>query len=78
MSKLSPSLKALINAPFARPGPAPAPSRVHQVYQEIAREAKEREFGKRPWLTLSVRIDRTVAMQAELTQSVCRLRLPLR
>ncbi|KAH8881674.1 hypothetical protein GQ53DRAFT_754127 [Thozetella sp. PMI_491] len=53
MSKLSPSLKALVNAPFARPGPAPAPTQIRQVYQDIAREAKERSFGRRPWLTLS-------------------------
>lgn len=53
MSKLSPSLKALVNAPFARPGPAPAPNYIRLVYQQIAQEASDKQFGKRPWLTLA-------------------------
>ncbi|KAK1760117.1 hypothetical protein QBC47DRAFT_408224 [Echria macrotheca] len=53
MSKLSPSLKALINAPFARPGQAPAPRGIRDIYQGIAQEARERRYGERPWLTLS-------------------------
>jgi hypothetical protein len=55
MSKLSPSLKALINAPFARPGQAPAPRHIRDVYTRIANEARERKYGDRPWVTLSVR-----------------------
>jgi hypothetical protein len=55
MSKLAPSLKALINAPFARPGQAPAPRHIRDVYTRIAREARERQYGDRPWITLSVR-----------------------
>ena len=54
MSKLAPSLKALINAPFARPGQAPAPRHIRDVYARIAREARERQYGERPWVTLSV------------------------
>lgn len=54
MSKLSPSLKGLINAPFARPGQAPAPRHIRDVYTRIANEARERQYGERPWLTLSV------------------------
>jgi hypothetical protein len=54
MSKLSPSLKALINAPFARPGQAPAPHHIRDVYTRIAHEARERKYGDRPWVTLSV------------------------
>lgn len=54
MSKLVPSLKALINAPFARPGQAPAPRHIRDVYARIAREARERQYGERPWVTLSV------------------------
>ena len=57
-SKLAPSLKALINAPFARPGQAPAPANIHAVYTRIAHEARERNYGTRPWLTLSVRSSR--------------------
>lgn len=54
-TKLSPSLKALINAPLARPGQTPAPPRIKELYQQIAREARERQYGVRPWLALSVR-----------------------
>jgi hypothetical protein len=54
MSKLSPSLKALINAPFARPGQTPAPRRINDVFTRIAHEARERQYGERPWLTLAV------------------------
>ena len=53
-SKLAPSLKALINAPFARPGQAPAPANIQAIYTRIAHEARERNYGTRPWLTLSV------------------------
>lgn len=53
-TKLSPSLKALINAPLARPGQTPAPPRIKELYQQIAREARERQYGVRPWLALSV------------------------
>lgn len=56
MSKLAPSLKALINAPFARPGQAPAPRHIRDVYTRIALEARERQYGDRPWVTLSVRL----------------------
>lgn len=54
MSKLSPSLKALINAPFARPGPCAAPAKIRDVYQAIARDAAQRQLGVRPWLAISV------------------------
>ncbi|QUC21687.1 uncharacterized protein UV8b_05930 [Ustilaginoidea virens] len=53
MSKLPPSLKALINAPFARPGPTPAPPGIRDVYERIARDAAARELGTRPWLAIS-------------------------
>ncbi|KAK3305701.1 uncharacterized protein B0T15DRAFT_416456 [Chaetomium strumarium] len=53
MSKLSPSLKALINAPFARPGQAAAPRHIRDIYARIAHEARERKYGERPWVTLS-------------------------
>ena len=55
MSKLSPTLKALVNAPFSRPGPSPAPARIRAVYESILTEAAEKNYGTRPWLTLSVR-----------------------
>ncbi|GAB0135212.1 hypothetical protein EsDP_00003558 [Epichloe bromicola] len=53
MAKLSPSLKALVHAPFARPGPAPAPTIIRDVYQSIARDAADRKLGTRPWLAIS-------------------------
>lgn len=53
MTKLSPALKGLINAPFARPGQTPAPANIRGVYERIAREASERKYGQNPWLTLS-------------------------
>lgn len=54
MAKLSNSLKALINAPFARPGPTPAPAIMRDVYASIAREAAQKKIGTRPWLAISV------------------------
>lgn len=56
MSKLSPSLKTLINAPFARPGLCPAPnpaSKLRDVYASIASEAAQRHVDPQPWIALS-------------------------
>ncbi|KAL7804852.1 hypothetical protein V8C44DRAFT_361524 [Trichoderma aethiopicum] len=59
MSKLSPSLKALINAPFARPGPhriakgAAAAAAVGDLFRGIAGEARGRGVGSRAWLAIS-------------------------
>ncbi|KAF9880350.1 conserved mitochondrial protein [Colletotrichum karsti] len=53
MSKLSPSLKALINAPFARPGQSAAPAHIREVYQTIAGDAAKKNLGPKPWLALS-------------------------
>ncbi|KAL2268453.1 hypothetical protein VTJ83DRAFT_3299 [Remersonia thermophila] len=66
MSKLSPSLKALINAPFARPGQVPAPPHMRQVYTRIAREAAERRYGHRPWIALSAAATVTLNSPASL------------
>ncbi|TQV92068.1 hypothetical protein V2A60_004374 [Cordyceps javanica] len=52
-TKLSPALKALINAPAARPGPCPAPSQIRDVYARIAQDAAARKLGQRPWVVLS-------------------------
>ena len=54
-TKLSPALKALINAPFAKPGPCPAPSKIRDVYSRIAQDAATYKLGQRPWLIISVR-----------------------
>ncbi|OAA77274.1 hypothetical protein LEL_04097 [Akanthomyces lecanii RCEF 1005] len=52
-TKLSPALKALINAPFAKPGPCPAPSKIRDVYSRIAQDAATHKLGQRPWLIIS-------------------------
>ncbi|KAK0725272.1 hypothetical protein B0H67DRAFT_481798 [Lasiosphaeris hirsuta] len=67
MSKLAPSLKGLINAPFARPGQAPAPRQIRDIYQRIAQEAKDRNYGEKPWLTLSAAATFTLNSPASLT-----------
>ncbi|KAL6407782.1 hypothetical protein AUP68_08807 [Ilyonectria robusta] len=53
MSKLSSSLKALVNAPFSRPGPLPAPGQVQDLFQSIARDASKRNLGVNSWLAIS-------------------------
>ncbi|KAJ2974327.1 hypothetical protein NQ176_g6120 [Zarea fungicola] len=47
-TKLSPVLKALINAPFSKSGPCPAPNAIHDVYARIAQDAAKRKLGTRP------------------------------
>ncbi|KAK0713162.1 hypothetical protein B0T26DRAFT_651536 [Lasiosphaeria miniovina] len=66
MSRLSPALKGLINAPFARPGQAPAPPRIRDIYQSIAHEARTRLYGERSWLTLSAAATFTLNSPASL------------
>jgi len=54
-TKLSESLKALINAPAARPGPAPVNSRrARSLFLDIARQAEGKGVGPRPWVTMCV------------------------
>ncbi|PSR74088.1 hypothetical protein BD289DRAFT_347185, partial [Coniella lustricola] len=53
MSKLSPALKELINAPFARPGPAKAPAGIGKLYERIASKAQTQSLGPKPWIVLS-------------------------
>ncbi|KAG8162216.1 hypothetical protein KVR01_007981 [Diaporthe batatas] len=53
MSKLSPALKELVNAPFSRPGPAKAPVGIAKIYERIASEAHSKNLGPRPWIVLS-------------------------
>lgn len=54
MSKLSPALKELVNAPSSRPGPAKAPIGISKIYERIASEAHSKKLGPRPWIVLSV------------------------
>ncbi|KAB8296852.1 hypothetical protein EYC80_002263 [Monilinia laxa] len=53
MSKLSPSLKNLIHAPYSRPGYAPAPQNIRSVFQKIGEEASQKNVGLPSWLTIS-------------------------
>ena len=53
MSKLSGPLKALINAPHARPGPVASSKKVVSVYNAIARDAASKGVGLPAWLTIS-------------------------
>lgn len=55
MSKLSPALKALINAPFAKPNTLPATPKIYSVYESIHKEAQKRNVGQPAWLSFSVR-----------------------
>ncbi|KAG9194501.1 alpha-1,3-mannosyltransferase [Alternaria panax] len=53
MSKLSPTLKSLINAAHSRPGPVPAPPQIQAVYKRVEQEATERKLGRPSWLSIS-------------------------
>lgn len=68
MSKLSPSLKALVNAPFSRPDPTAAPARIREVYQGIANDAAKRNVGVKPWVALSVCLN-TMSLPTKLAKT---------
>ncbi|KAK4652949.1 hypothetical protein QC762_503840 [Podospora pseudocomata] len=53
LSSLRPSLKKLINAPFASPATTPAPPQIRNIYQRLSREAKSRKYGERSWITIA-------------------------
>ncbi|KAL6863254.1 hypothetical protein ACO1O0_003499 [Amphichorda felina] len=54
MSSLSSSLKALIGAPHARPGPLAVSSpQLRAVLSSIASEASSHQLSPRPWIALS-------------------------
>ncbi|KAJ5118492.1 hypothetical protein N7448_010198 [Penicillium atrosanguineum] len=53
MSRLSNSLKALINAPAARPSTVPAPANISAVYSKIAQTARAKNVSQPSWLALS-------------------------
>jgi len=53
MARLSPTLKALINTPHARPNTIPAPKGISSVYERIAQDAALRNVGQRSWLALA-------------------------
>ncbi|KAE8140368.1 hypothetical protein BDV38DRAFT_28959 [Aspergillus pseudotamarii] len=53
MPKLPNSLKALINAPKARPNTVPAPPNIRSVYQKIQQTAQSNNVSQPAWLALS-------------------------
>ncbi|CAP74197.1 hypothetical protein E8E15_009785 [Penicillium rubens] len=53
MSRLSISLKALINAPAARPSTVPAPANITSVYQKIQETAQSKKISQPSWVALS-------------------------
>ncbi|CAI7609614.1 unnamed protein product [Penicillium glandicola] len=53
MSRLSTSLKALINAPSARPSTVPAPANITSVYQKIQQTAQSKQISQPSWVALS-------------------------
>lgn len=53
MSKLSPRLKALINAPHAFPHTIKSPPNIRSIYNAIASSATTHSIGVPAWLTLS-------------------------
>ncbi|KAK4052459.1 hypothetical protein OIV83_002261 [Microbotryomycetes sp. JL201] len=71
-TKLSPTLKALVNAPRARGGPIPAPSQVHttnKLFDRVKESALERGLGKHAWLTLSA----ATLVTLNSPETLCRL-----
>ncbi|KAF2273026.1 uncharacterized protein EI97DRAFT_384404 [Westerdykella ornata] len=66
MSKLSPSLKGLINAAHARPGITPAPHNIDALYSKIEREASTRKLGRPSWLALSTAATMTMNSPASM------------
>ena len=54
MSKLSEAVKALINAPHARPGLTKASGAVTPALARFANDAREKKVGLPAWVTMSV------------------------
>jgi hypothetical protein len=50
---LSPTLKSIVNAAEARPGPIPAPLKIQTILSKIEGEATEKKLGLWPWLAIS-------------------------
>lgn len=65
MSKLSDAVKALINAPAARPSFTPATARVRPALTHLASDAAERRVGLPAWVTLSVRRRRAASAERQ-------------
>ncbi|CAG8077169.1 unnamed protein product [Penicillium olsonii] len=67
MSKLSGGLKALINAPTARPFTVPAPANITSVYQKIQQTAQSNQVSQPSWVALSTAATMTMNSPESLT-----------
>ncbi|KAJ5179251.1 hypothetical protein N7492_002461 [Penicillium capsulatum] len=67
MSKLSGSLKALINNPSARPHTVPAPVNITAVYSKIQQTAQSQHVSQPSWLALSTAATMTMNSPESLT-----------
>ncbi|PYH68676.1 uncharacterized protein BO88DRAFT_405532 [Aspergillus vadensis CBS 113365] len=68
MSKLSHQLKALINAPAARPNTVPAPSNIQSIYRKIQQGAQSQNLSQSSWLALSTATTMTMNSPESLTE----------
>lgn len=60
MSKLSPTLKSLISAPFARAGTTPAPPHIASIYSSLAKHAESRKVAHPIWLAMATAVTMTM------------------
>ncbi|RAL13220.1 uncharacterized protein BO97DRAFT_477446 [Aspergillus homomorphus CBS 101889] len=67
MSRLSNSLKALINAPAARPNTVPAPRDMKAVYAKIQQSAQANGLSQPSWVALSAATTITMNSPESLT-----------
>ncbi|PWY95004.1 hypothetical protein BO94DRAFT_530890 [Aspergillus sclerotioniger CBS 115572] len=68
MSKLSHNLKALINAPAARPNTVPAPRNIQSVYKNIQQSAQSQNLSQPSWLALSTATTMTMNSPESLSE----------
>ncbi|KAF2265250.1 hypothetical protein CC78DRAFT_515764 [Lojkania enalia] len=68
MSKLSEALKALVNAPFARPGTTPAPRHIASIYRDIAHQAEAKKVERPTWLAMATAATMTMNSPNSLTE----------
>ncbi|OJD33668.1 conserved mitochondrial protein [Diplodia corticola] len=68
MSKLSEPLKALINAGFASPGPAPASKGIRSLFEHIAKDSASKNIATRCWLTIATATSMTMNSPASMKE----------
>lgn len=68
MSKLSDTVKALINASHARPGYTPSSAGVQTALTRFASDAAEKKVGLPAWVTLSTAVSATLNCPEAMTQ----------